>query len=453
MSLRETISILTGISLFTLVLQLPDSTAIIVLAEPAPGFSLAFHVEPLGYIFACLASFLWVVTTIYAIGYMRAHQEKNQTRFYFWFAIAIGATMGISLAGNMLTLFVFYELLTLATWPLVTHSQTQKARRSGRIYLGILIGTSMMLFLSAISLTWWITGSLDFRPGGVFDSEVSPLLLAIIYALFVFGVGKAALMPFHGRLPAAMVAPAPVSALLHAVAVVKAGVFTILKGTFYLFGVDNLSSSGANVYLLPVAGVTIILASLIAMRQDNLKARLAYSTVSQLAYIVLGALLANVLGVIAGAMHLVMHAFAKITLFFCAGAIMVSSHKTEISQMRGLGRQMPYTMAAFLVASIAIIGLPPMGAMWSKWYLLLGVIDNQYWSIVGIILFSTLLNVAYLMPVPIKSFVGNTKLAREENITEAPMPCLLAIAITAFGCVGLFFFAPLLMGFLTEGLK
>ncbi len=260
-------------------------------------------------------------------------------------------------------------------------------------------------------------------------------------------------MPFHGWLPAAMVAPAPVSALLHAVAVVKAGVFTILKGTFYLFGVDNLSSSGANVYLLPVAGVTIILASLIAMRQDNLKARLAYSTVSQLAYIVLGALLANVLGVIAGAMHLVMHAFAKITLFFCAGAIMVSSHKTEISQMRGLGRQMPFTMGAFLIASIAIIGLPPMGAMWSKWYLLLGVIENQYWSIVGIILLSTLLNVAYLMPVSIKSFMGDARLAREENITEAPMPCLLAIAITALGCVGLFFFAPILMRFLTEGLK
>ena len=281
-NIRETVSILTGIALFSLVLQLPTAAPVAVLAEPAPGFKLTLHIEPLGYVFACLASFLWIVTTVYAIGYMRAHHEQNQTRFYFWFAVAIAATMGIAFSGDMLTLFVFYEILTLATWPLVTHSQTKEARRSGRIYLGVLLSTSMGLLLLSISLIWWLNGSLEFQPGGVFDDTVAAPVLAIIYALFVFGVGKAALMPFHSWLPAAMVAPTPVSALLHAVAVVKAGVFTIIKGTFYLFGLDNLSISGANEYLLPVAAITIILASLIAMQQDNLKARLAYSTVSQL---------------------------------------------------------------------------------------------------------------------------------------------------------------------------
>ena len=458
-NLRETISIVSGVCLFIVVVQLPSSTPTYVLAQAAPGFTLALHVEPLGFVFASLASFLWIVTTVYSIGYMRAHHEQNQTRFYFWFAVAIGAVMGVAFAANMLTLFVFYEVLTLATWPLVTHSQTAEAKRSGRLYLGVLLGTSMGLLLLATGLIWSITGSLEFKAGGVFDDDVAAPVLAIIYALFVFGVGKAALMPFHRWLPAAMVAPTPVSALLHAVAVVKAGVFTIIKGTVYLFGIDRLSASGANEYILPVAAITIVLASLIAMRQDNLKARLAYSTVSQLSYVVLGALLANVFGVIAAAMHLVMHAFAKITLFFCAGAIMVASHKTEVSEMRGLGRKMPFTMAAFAVGALAIIGLPPLGAMWSKWYLLLGIVESQYWSIVGVIIISTLLNVAYLLPIPIRAFVdggkSDGKVDRNEatsGISEAPLPCLLAIGVTSTGCVALFFFAPQLMEFLAGGL-
>ena len=452
-NIREAVSILTGITLFSLVLQLPTTLPVTVLAEPAPGFQLSLHIEPLGYVFACLASFLWIVTTIYAIGYMRAHHEQNQTRFYFWFALAIAATMGIAFSGDMLTLFVFYEILTLATWPLVTHSQTREARRSGRTYLGVLLSTSMGLLLLSTSLIWWLNGTLEFQPGGVFDDTVAASVLAVIYALFVFGVGKAALMPFHSWLPAAMVAPTPVSALLHAVAVVKAGVFTIIKGTFYLFGLDNLSASGANEYLLPVAAITIILASLIAMQQDNLKARLAYSTVSQLSYVVLGALLANVIGVIAAAMHLVMHAFAKITLFFCAGAIMVASHKTEISDMRGLGRRMPYTMGAFVIGALGIIGLPPLGAIWSKWYLTLGVIGNEYWSILGVIVVSTLLNIAYLLPIPIRGFMDGDEQKGSKEISEAPLACLLAIGVTSAGCVALFFYAPELLKLLAEGFE
>ncbi len=450
-NVRETITLSTAIGLFLLVIQLPALVPTIVLSEPAPGFALALHVEPLGFVFACLASFLWIVTSIYSIGYMRGHHEENQTRFYAWFAVAIAAVMGIAFSANLLTLFVFYEVLTLTTWPLVTHSQTKQARRSGRVYLGILIGTSMIFLLTSTALIWNITGTLEFTPGGVFTGDISATTLAIVYALFVFGVGKAALMPFHRWLPAAMVAPTPVSALLHAVAVVKAGVFTILKGTTYLFGLDTLTKTGANEYLLPVAAITIILASLIAMRQDNLKARLAYSTVSQLSYIVLGALLANVYGVIAGAMHMVMHAFAKITLFFCAGSIMVASHKTEISEMRGLGKRMPITMGAFLIGALAIVGMPPFGAMWSKWYLLAGSMEKEYWGLIGVLVLSTVLNLSYLLPIPIRGFLGDSE-QEDGVIAEAPVACLIAIAITSGGCIALFFFAPSLLEFLSMGL-
>jgi len=231
---------------------------------------------------------------------------------------------------------------------------------------------------------------------------------------------------------------------------VKAGVFTILKGTVYIFGIDTLAASGANQWLLPVAGITIVLASLTAMRKDNLKARLAYSTVSQLSYIVLGALLANVWGVLAGTLHMVMHAFGKITLFFCAGAIQVAAHKTEISDMRGLGRRMPLTMAAFMIGALTIIGLPPLGAMWSKWYLLLGGVESQRWSLVGVLVLSTLLNVAYLLPIPVRGFMQGPQ---AEQMKEAPVACLIALAITCTGCVALFFFAGPLLTFIAGSVK
>ncbi len=256
--------------------------------------------------------------------------------------------------------FIFYEILTLSTYPLVTHAGTEKAKLGGRVYLGILLTTSILFLLLAIIGTWYTTGTLDFRPGGIFDRS-STLAAAALLPLFIFGIGKAAIMPFHRWLPAAMVAPTPVSALLHAVAVVKAGVFSVLKVCTYIFGFDLLGQLPTTEFLLYLAGASVIIASLVAMRQDNLKARLAYSTVSQLSYITVGALLANSAGALGGAMHIGMHAFGKITLFFCAGAIMVASHKTEISDMHGLGRRMPVTMAAFFIGSLSIIGLPPGG--------------------------------------------------------------------------------------------
>ncbi|MYC99009.1 MAG: monovalent cation/H+ antiporter subunit D family protein, partial [Gammaproteobacteria bacterium] len=268
--------------------------------------------------------------------------------------------------------------------------------------------------------------------------------VAVLLALYVFGIGKAAVMPFHRWLPAAMVAPTPVSALLHAVAVVKAGVFSILKVVIYVFGIDFLTQLGASVWLMWVAAATIILASLVAFRKDNLKARLAYSTISQLSYVVLGAMLANTMGIIGGGMHIVMHAFGKITLFFCAGAVMVAAHKTEISDMKGLGRTMPVTFAAFFVGTLSIIGLPPAGGTWSKWFLGLGALDAGQVGLVAVLMVSSLLSIGYLMIVPVRAFfspaASNPHGHGHGNggIHEAPLPSLIAIVITSLCCFALF---------------
>ena len=444
-NLREAVTLGAAGLLFVLVLSLYPQVQAgerpgLILTRVMPGLDLALEVEPLGMLFALVASFLWIVTSIYSIGYMRAHGESHQTRFYVCFAVALSSTIGVAFAANMFTLFVFYEVLTLSTYPLVTHSGSDEARRAGRVYLGVLLGTSIGLLLVAIIWTWSLTGTLDFTEGGILRGEASPMLIGVLYAMYVFGIGKAALMPFHRWLPAAMVAPTPVSALLHAVAVVKAGVFAILKVSIYLFGADYLRETGVGNWLAYVAAATIIIASLVALRKDDLKARLAYSTVSQLSYVVLGAVLANTWSMIGAGMHIVMHAFGKITLFFCAGAILVATNKKMVSEMQGLGRRMPLTMAAFFVAALSIIGLPPLGGLWSKWYLGIGTLEANQMLLLAVLMLSSLLNIAYLLPIPVRGFFGTQGNVAETGIREAPLPCLIALVLTATATLLLFFF-------------
>jgi multicomponent Na+:H+ antiporter subunit D len=389
-------------------------------------------------LFALIASFLWIPNSLYSIGYMRAHHEGHQTRFYTCFAIAIGSAIGIAFAGNLLTLFIFYEALTLSTFPLVTHAGTQAAVRSGRIYLGILMGTSIGLLLLAIVWTYSLTGTLDFRPEGIM-AGVAPGLLPVLFALYIFGIGKAAVMPFHRWLPAAMVAPTPVSALLHAVAVVKAGVFTVLKVVVYVFGLDLMQAARPGEWITWVAAFTVLAASVIAYTRDNLKARLAYSTVSQLSYIVLGALMATGSSVVGGGLHILMHAFGKITLFFCAGAIIITAHKEKVSELRGIGRAMPLTMAAFLLGSLSIIGLPPFGGTWSKWYLMLGALDAGEIALMAVFMASSLLNIAYLLPIVVRAFFpGKAPTEFDGGRNEAPLFCLVPLLFTALAGIVLF---------------
>ena len=437
----------------------------IVMDAMISGVPLAFRVEPLGMVYALVAAGLWPVTSAYAVGYMRGHHETNQTRFFICFALSIFAALGIAFAANLGTLFLFYEVLTLATYPLVTHHQNAKARRSGRIYLGILMGTSVGFLLLAITWTYAKTGTLDFRPGGILAGRVDTAALPLLLGLFAYGCGKAALMPLHRWLPNAMVAPTPVSALLHAVAVVKAGVFSILKIVVYVFGLDLLHDTGASVWLMWVAAFTLLMGSLIAFRLDNLKARLAYSTIAQLAYIVLGAALVTPEGIIGGGLHIATHAVGKITLFFCAGAIMVAAHKTKVSELDGLGRRMPLTMGAFFVASLSIIGVPPLGGSWSKWFLALGAAD-EHAVFVAVLMISSLLNIGYLIPIPIRAFFFPPKADDHEHDDhdhghdhghgadqgdggwlsgEAPWLCVVPLCLTAAACVALFFLANLLV--------
>lgn len=411
-----------------------------LLWQMMPGLELAFRVEPLGLIFALVASFLWLVATLYATSYMKAMNYRHLGRFFASYALALGATAGVAFSANLLTLFVFYEILTISTYPLVTHAGGENARRGGRVYLGYLLTTSIGLLLVAIIWTWQAAGTLDFAPGGILAGRIDPEWLPLLAGLFVFGTGKAALMPAHRWLPAAMVAPAPVSALLHAVAVVKVGVFTVLKVALYTFGADLLVDTGAGIWISWVAAFTIVAASLIALTLDDLKARLAYSTISQLAYVVLGALVATPLAIVGAAFQIVMHAFAKITLFFGAGAIQVASGRKQISRFDGLGRAMPWTFGAMTLAILSIIGLPVFGGMWAKWYLVAGALQAHQWVLVAALLASSLLNILYLLVIPFRAFFRPP--ADDQvpaSVAEAPWPMVAAMLVTSTMCAILFF--------------
>jgi multicomponent Na+:H+ antiporter subunit D len=438
-NLREAASLTAGIAAaVTVVSQWPVAGAGLRLElwSWLPGLTFAFELEPLGLLFATVAAVLWPLTTVFSIGYMRRNGQPRQTSFYFYFALSVGAALWIAFSANLVTLFIGYEVLTLATVPLVIHERSAEARRGGRVYLVLLLATSIGFLLPAIVWTWLLTGSTEFVPGGLLSGEAGNGVLAVLLALFVFGTGKAALMPFHRWLPAAMVAPTPVSALLHAVAVVKAGVFTVLKVSIYTFGLDTLDSSGASTPMMWAAAITLLVAGLIAVTKDNLKARLAYSTVSQLAYIVLAAMLANRIAAVGGALHLVTHAVGKITLFFCAGAIYTATRKTRVSELDGLGRSMPWTFGAFLVASMSIIGLPPLGGTWSKWLLLQGTADAGEAVMMAVLLVGSVLSFAYLLPVSVRAFLRPAPPGVAHG--EAPPACVGPLVLTAVFCVVLF---------------
>jgi len=446
-NLREGLTFATAGLLLLVVASLiapvmAGQTPTLEIADILPGLSLSLTLEPLGLLFALIASGLWIVNSLYSIGYMRANGEANQTRFFVFFALSIAATMGIALAGNFFTLFVFYEILTLVTFPLVTHHGNAAAKRSGRIYLGVLMGTSICLLLPALIAIWVLTGTTDFVSGGILAGKVSPALTLGLLVLCMFGVGKAALMPFHFWLPNAMVAPTPVSALLHAVAVVKAGVFTVVKLLVFIFGVDHLAQTGAAGWLTIVAGITIVVASFIALKADNLKRRLAYSTISQLSYVVMAASLLGALSMTGAVLHIAAHAVGKITLFFAAGAIYTAAHKTLVSELRGIGHTMPWTMAAFSIAALSMIGLPPTAGFVSKWYMLSGAVAIEHWFAVGVIVGSTLLNAGYFLPIIYQAFFHKPdNNSHGQAHGEAPLSMLVALLVTASLTVVLFFVA------------
>jgi multicomponent Na+:H+ antiporter subunit D len=443
-NLRETVTLVTAAALIWVVWGLlPTLMAggrpAVEISQVMPGLTIAFKVEPLGMLFAALASGLWIINSVYSIGYMRGNKEQNQTRFYTCFALALSATMGVAFAGNLFTLFLFYELLTLSTYPLVAHKGDPATVRSARVYLGVLLSTSIGLFLPAIIWTYMVAGTGDFTPGGILAGKLDDPAIGLLLGLFVFGIGKAAVMPVHRWLPAAMVAPTPVSALLHAVAVVKAGVFAITKIIVYVFGIDFLFDAPSSGWLLYMAAFTIIAASLIALRQTNIKRLLAYSTIAQLSYVVMAAAILKPLAEVGAAIHIVAHAFGKITLFFAAGAIYVASKKTELHQLRGIGRRMPWTTAAFSIGALSMIGVPPTAGFVSKWYILAGAFEADNLVAVFTIIASTALNAAYFLPILYLAWFERENSGAPEH-GEAPLAAVLALCVTALLTLAFFLF-------------
>lgn len=399
--------------------------------ELLPGVGFTLRVDTCSMYFALLSAFLWIMTSLYSIGYMRLLHEHAQTRYYTFFAICITTTVGIAFADNLLTLFIFYELLTLATYPLVIHEETPEALAAGRKYLIYLV-TAGVFILFGMVITYSLTGTLQFSSSGILAGSAGPDVLRALFIIFIIGFGtKAAIMPLHGWLPSAMVAPTPVSALLHAVAVVKAGIFGIVRVMFYIFGIDLLRELGVSLPLATVASITIILASLFALSQDNLKLRLAYSTVSQLSYIVLGLALLTPDSITGGIVHIANQAFMKITLFFCAGAIFVQTGKRNLSDMYGIGRRMPFTMLAFTIAALGMCGIPLAAGFVSKWYLCMGTLEANQPIFLVVLLTSALLNLAYFLPPIYNAYFREPDREDEEDVHRINIFIRAPLIVTA----------------------
>ncbi len=460
-NVREAWVFAAGVLMFALVVSmtpviLAGHRIELTLFRLMPGADIAFRVDGLGMLFALVASSLYIVTSLYSIGYMRGLKEHGQTRFVSFFALAIGSTIGAAFSANLVTLYLFYEILSLATYPLVAHHEDETSRVSARRYLTFILGTSIGLVLPAMIYCYHVTGTLEFSTAGIFAGQLSRPGATVLLLMFVFGFAKAGIMPFHSWLPAAMVAPTPVSALLHAVAVVKVGVFSIVRVLTGIFGVDLLGAFNLGTLIMVIAAFTILVSSCIALSQDELKRRLAFSTISQLSYIVFGVAMLSPMGQLGGVIHILMHAFGKITLFFCAGAIFVATGKKYISQMKGLGRKMPVTFAAFFIGSLGVIGLPPTGGFYSKWNLILGTLEAGQTGFMVVLLISSFLNAFYFLPIVYQGFFGkpdDRPLNAPVAVREANLCLVVPLAVTALASIALFFFPQMFVDLIVSGLN
>jgi len=455
-NLREAISSISSILLLLVVGSMVPAvwhgkTLVFHMFTILPGVTVTLRADAMSMIFALVASSLWTIAVFYSMGYMRGLKEHAQTRFNACFALAIFGAIGVAFSANLFTMYLFYEIVSVCTYPLVAHHQDDEGYNGGRKYLVYLTATAKMFLLPAMILIYVLTGTLDFAPNittGIFPPGVNSTLVTMLYIFCIFGFAKNGIMPFHHWLPGAMVAPTPVSALLHAVAVVKVGVFCTTRTMLYVFGTDTMHALNLGIPTAYFVGFTVIVASIIALSKDNLKARLAYSTVSQLSYIIMGVALLTEPGIQGGLIHIVNHAFSKITLFFCAGAIYVATHKKLISEMEGLGKTMPFTFGAFAIASLSMIGAPPVAGFITKWNLLVGSVQAHQMGILLILIASTMLNAAYFAPITYKAFFGKRP-AHEPftGIKEAPLAMLIPIIIACVISVIIGIFPNFMMHF------
>jgi len=439
-NIREGCSVAAASMMFLIVLSMiPEVLAgnklNFTLFSIVDGISMSFRVDALGLIFAITAAFLWLLITLYSIGYMRSLKEHAQTRYYLCFAIILSASMGVAFAANLLTLYVCYELVGFFAYPLVVHKDTEMSYGRGNSYI-FYIFVLGKLFLLACFLVYGLSGSLDFNPKGIFPSTVAPMLLILTFILFLIGISKAAMMPFHRWLPAAMDGPLPVIATL---AVVDIGAFAILRTAYFLFGLDTLKELNLGLPLLVLASFTIVAASIMALTRDDLKARLVYSTIGQISYTLFGAALLMPAAITGGLLQIVNHGIAKVALFFCVGAIFVASGKTRVSQMNGIGKQMPLTMTAFTLGALSIIGFPPLAGFVSKWYLVLGAVEADQYAVIAVLVFSSILSASYLLPIVYAAFFKDLPPGETNERREAPAIMLVPLMLAAIGTLLLFF--------------
>jgi multicomponent Na+:H+ antiporter subunit D len=468
-NLREACSFVAAATLFGITASLISAvhagvTLHFTLFQLLPGLSFSLRADALSMVFALTASFLWVVAVFYSAGYMRGLEEHAQTRFSTCFALALFGAVGCAFADNLLTLYLFYEIVSVTTYPLVAHHQDEEGYEGAKKYLVYLTTAAKGLILPAMVLIYVLSGTLDFAHNahvGILPAGVHNGVIIVLYICCILGFAKNGVMPLHNWLPSAMVAPTPVSALLHAVAVVKVGVFSTVRVMLYVFGVDLMGSLHLGLPTAYFVSITILVGSIVALSKDNLKARLAYSTVSQLSYVILGVALLNPTGVSGGLFHIAAHAFSKITLFFCAGAIYVTTHKKDISEMGGLGRQMPWTFGAFALAALSMIGVPPVAGFISKLYLLVGSLDAGSIGILVVLIASALLNAAYFAPVVYHAFFGQPPAPTAVVATdghghghapavrtgEAPLTMLIPLCLTAAISVALGLYPDFFMQF------
>ncbi|GAB7090942.1 cation:proton antiporter [Halorubrum luteum] len=427
---REGWTILAAVVKFGLVLSMvPDALAgrehLAHFGTLVPGVEFAFRADPLGLLFGVVASGLYVLTAVYSIGYLRGLDDHERTRFFAALAGSLSATMGVAFATNLLVLFLFYELLTVATYPLVAHDETHEARRAGYKYLAYALSGGVLVVFGTV-LTFWLAGTVTFDTGGIEElaavANTDPRFARTVFGVLIVGFGvKAAIMPLHPWLPSAMVAPTPVSGLLHAVAVVKSGVFGIARTVLEVFGPETVAAIGMGAPLAIAAATTMLLGSLLALRQDDLKRLLAYSTIAQLSYIVLGIALLSPASIAGGLLHLPAHAFAKLTLFFCAGALYVELRLKKVSELAGVGRRMPLTMTAFATAAFSMAGIPLFAGFVSKWYLLVGGIEAGWAFVPFLLVASGVVNVAYFWPIVYTAFFESAEHADPKPIVDGPI--------------------------------
>ncbi|MCS7121956.1 MAG: monovalent cation/H+ antiporter subunit D family protein [Archaeoglobaceae archaeon] len=455
-NIRESCTIIatfvTFILVFLIAQEFLDGKSIeCTIFEILPGIEFAFKVDAFGLIFALTSSSLWILVSLYSIGYMRALKEHAQTRYYFCFAISIMSALGIAFSENLITLFIFYETLTIVTYPLVSHEESEEALVAGRKYLLYLM-TSGSFLLAASLITYAITGTTDFKPGGILN-PMDEVLLKILFFFYILGFMKAAYMPFHSWLPTAMIAPTPVSALLHAVAVVKAGVFGIIRVVCYIYGIDLIKYLNLDLILAVLASFTVIVANLLAIGEDNFKRRLAYSTINQLSFIILGASLLSPLALMGAMMHITFHGYMKITLFLCAGAIAVVTGKKLVSELSGVGKVMPITMIAFTIGAIGMAGLPPTAGFLGKLYICLGAVQSAetfaqplLLSVILVVIIASILDIIYLLPIVISAFFeGSEGVKREEFRDVLCLFMVVSLSITAIFSILLFIYPSVLL--------